>query len=40
MISIERADSEWEVREVELQPAKLVPCDVARALRAKAKETP
>jgi len=36
MISAERPDSEWDVAEYELQPAALVPCEVARAFRAKA----
>ncbi len=35
MIYVERPDSEWEVKECELQPAKILPCDVARALRKK-----
>ena len=33
MISVERDDSEWEVTEMELIPARVVPQDVAAALR-------
>jgi hypothetical protein len=36
MVAAKRTDSEWEVHECELQAAKLVPRDVARAIRANA----
>ncbi len=35
MISVERDDSEWAVREVEMQPARLIYASHAKVLREK-----